>query len=240
MATTARRSTDRCIARRSPPAPSRRPGAQNDLSLDFNGTNQRVFIPDSPDFVLTESFTIEASFLIRSASPTLNSQILFRGDDRGGFDPYDLTVTGSQIRLVINSETTAASVTAALPGYNQWIHVAAMLDDASGVMSLYVNGALASSIVTSVRPLANLNPAWSPGLGIGNTQGSAYSQSFDGQIDEVRIADRALAPSEFLSTPPRTPVPAPSSLVLLASGLATCVLGSWFARWSGRRTEPMC
>lgn len=201
-------------------------GSPNSLSLDFNGINQRVFIPDSPEFALADSFTIEASFFVRSSSPSLNSQILFRGDDRGGFDPYYLTVTGSSIRLVINSTTSEAVVTAALPGYNQWVHAAGTLDDATGRMNLYVNGVLASSIVTLVRPLTNLDLAWSPGLGIGNTQGSAYPQYFDGRIDEVRIADRALVPSEFLNASPANPVPEPTSFVLFVLGLATATVGS--------------
>ncbi len=201
-------------------------GETNALSLDFNGTNQRLFIPDSSAFNLT-SFTIEASILVRSSDPSQNSQILFRGDDRGGLDPYYLTVAGSSIRLFIGNETSSAIVAAALPGYDQWIHVAGSLDDATGAMRLYIDGTLASSTVTSIRPLAYLDPSWSPGLGIGSTQGDAYRQYFDGKIDEVRIADRALDPSEFLNAP--NPVPVPSSILLVASGVIVLALGSYFS-----------
>jgi hypothetical protein len=83
-------------------------------------------------------------------------------------------------------------------------------------MDLYINGVLAKSTVTLIRPLGPLDPAYSPGLGIGNLQSSNldpfYSQHFDGMIDEVRISDVALTPDQFLN------VPEPSTFLLLGIG----------------------
>jgi hypothetical protein len=76
--------------------------------------------------------------------------------------------------------------------------VAGSLDGGSGVLAVYVNGTLGDSIVTGSRPLAVLDPTQMPGLGIGNVQSSNYSQYFNGLIDEVRISDQALPPSQFL------------------------------------------
>ena len=51
-----------------------------------------------------------------------------------------------------------------------------------------------------------LDPTQDPGLGIGSYETAAFGDfaSFDGLIDEVRISDTALSPSEFLSVPEPT------------------------------------
>ena len=58
---------------------------------------------------------------------------------------------------------------------------AATLDDATGLMSLYVNGALAAQTTTDVRPFANLDPTQEPGVGIGNSNAlDNYNVPFNG------------------------------------------------------------
>ena len=181
-------------------------GAKNTLSLDFNGTDERIFIPDDPLFQLTQSLTIEAWVNVHSI-PFPLAQILFRGDDRPGLDPYHLTVEQNSLAFFIqNAAGALASVSAALPNVNEWVHVAGTLDDATGNQRLYLNGTLAASGVTPVRPLAVLDPNSNPGLGIGSIQSAEgdghFDQYVDGLIDEVRISNVALDPSEFLNREP--------------------------------------
>ena len=176
----------------------------NTLSMDFNGTNQRVFIPDNPLFQLTHSLTIEAYIYVRStpAPSAPPAQILFRGDDRVGLDPYFLALTGNNVAFSVqNASNQSAAAIAPLPGLNEWIAVAGTLDDATGNMRLYINGSLAKSLVTSIRPFASLDATANPGLGIGNLQSATYSEYFNGLIDEVRLSDQALSPSQLLSAP---------------------------------------
>src|SRR5262249_7764155 len=81
----------------------------------------------------------------------------------------------------------------------QWTHIAATLDDATGLMSLYVNGALAAQTTTDVRPFANLDPTQHPGVGIGNSNAlDNYDVPFNGLIDELSTYNRALTPGEVL------------------------------------------
>lgn len=179
-------------------------GQSNTLSMDFNGTNQRVSIPDNALFQLTHSLTLEADIYVRSTPPpgAPPAQILFRGDDRVGLDPYFLALTGDNVAFSVqNASNQSAAAIAPLPGLDKWIHVAGTLDDATGNMRLYINGNLAKSLVTSVRPMATLDAAANPGLGIGNLQSATYSEYFNGLIDEVRISDQALSPSQLLSAP---------------------------------------
>ena len=180
---------------------------------------------------MTHSLTIEAYINVRSAPQGIQQQILFRGDDKGGgYDPYSLDVenlgNGPQIAFQINDAANdRPQVGAALPAFNEWIHVAGTLDDATGTMSIYVNGLQQNSIVTSVRPYAILDPTQNPGLGIGNVQSANYGEYFNGLIDEVRLSDQALRPDQFLDA---TPAPEPSSLTLAA------VSGIWSLFWRRR------
>ncbi len=206
-------------------------GASNNLSLDFSSAaSQRVFIPDDPRFQLTHSLTLEAYIDPRVSSSSF-SQIIFRGDDRLALDPYYLATfdqSGTPV-LIFNINDAvggSATVTAPLPAYNTWYHVAGTLNDATGAMDLYINGQLVNSVVTGVRPFGPLDPTELPGLGIGDVQSPNFGESFNGLIDEVRMSDQALTPSQFLDA-----VPEPSSAISLtclgAAALLVCLRRRW-------------
>lgn len=195
-------------------------GAPDSLSMLFNGVNQRVFIPDSPALALTHSLTLEAyidPLIIPTASA---SQIVFRGDDRVGLDPYELSLVDGELRfLVADSSNNTAIVEVPFTAVNKWTFVAGTLDDATGVMDLYENGDLVASGTTTIRPYATLDSAKNPGLGIGNTQSGNYNEYFNGYIDEVRISDVALSPSQMLDA-----VPEPATFGVLATGMLSILL----------------
>ena len=81
----------------------------------------------------------------------------------------------------------------------QFVHVAATLDDATGAMTLYENGAVVAQTTTTVRPFGALDPTQEPGVGIGNSNAlDNYNVPFNGLIDELSVYNRALTPSEVL------------------------------------------
>lgn len=183
-------------------------GVADKRSLDFNGTSQRITVADSSAFQLTHSLTLEAFINLRNIPDTDRPHyIVFRGDDRASFDPYWLGVvkTGGKtvVRFFIDNGDGNILFIESPIQTNQWTHVAGTLDDATGAMKLYVNGQLKASITTTYRAFGSLNGA-NPGIGIGNLQSGLYSQYFDGLIDEVRISNSALTPSQFLSTKPNS------------------------------------
>ena len=68
----------------------------------------------------------------------------------------------------------------------QFVHVAATLDDATGAMTLYENGAVVAQTTTTVRPFGALDPTQEPGVGIGNSNAlDNYNVPFNGLIDEL-------------------------------------------------------
>lgn len=181
---------------------------QNKSSLYFGSG---VDIPDNPKFQLTKSLTIEA-FINPLNFNTWQQLIVYRGDDRLGLDPYYIKLDNNEIRFQIQDQSNfTAALSVILPAINQWYHIAGTLDDQTGSMKLYLNGTLASSMSTTIRPLSTLSLADNPIVSIG---GPPRWGSFIGYIDEVRISDQVLRPDQFLNA---TPVPEPGSLVF--SGL---------------------
>lgn len=176
------------------------PGS-SDIALAFSGADDRILIPDHSLFHLTKSLTLEASIKIERY-PTSSAKlghIVFRGDDRAGFDPWHLAITASgQVEFLIADALNNGSVLHSpepLP-IGEFLHIAATLDDTSGQQALFVNGVKVASVKTNLRAFGPLGGD-NPGIGIANRQ-TPSDAGFRGSITEVRISSEALAPDQFL------------------------------------------
>jgi hypothetical protein len=197
-------------------------------SMRFNGLDHWLFVPDDPSLQITHGLTIEAFIKAEPLQPGRGAggNILMYGDTRPGFDPYRLTLLapGNILTFGIqNAANQTVGLSYTIP-YDQWLHVAGTLDDATGLMQLYVNGSLVNSTTTSIRPFAGLDPSSSPGLGIGCDQTGQYGESFNGWLDEVRLSNTALNPEQFVL------IPEPSAVSLFGIGAAAL----WLLRRPGR------
>ena len=207
--------TDGPIYRAAPP-----PGGP--LGLEFDGVDDRVFVPDDPLLALTGSLTLEAIVRVDGIDTSVCdiNQIVVRADDRCGLDPYFLCVgehEGVQDAnfIICDGSDTDTGVGAPIV-LGQWFHVAGTLDDATGLMRLYIDGEKVAEITTDVRPLGPLTGD-NPGIGIGNLQCDWLDQYFDGTISVIRISDEALSPYQFLGA---TPIPEPLSMIFFGTGVA--------------------
>jgi len=190
-------------------------GATDTLSMDFTGNDARISVPDSSSLELTNSMTLEAYIDPKAGS----EQVIFRGDDRGGLDPYSLNVVGGDLVFgITDANNDNASVQYPLPELNQWLYVAGTLNGATGVMDIYINDTLVGTTTTTIRPLGALDSADNPGVGIGNTQSGTYNEQFIGLIDEVRISNTALLPSQLLDAPGGGGVSGPPQWAVNAAG----------------------
>jgi Concanavalin A-like lectin/glucanases superfamily/Lectin C-type domain len=175
-------------------------------AFQFNGIDGRVNVADSDSLEITPSLTIEAwiniaAFPYHPQNFFGAAMILFRGDDRPGLDPYYLAIYENQkIAFVINSARGEGLIIEAPISGNRWVHVAGTLDDATGLMRLYVDGAVVAETNTNLRPLADLDSGSNPGVGIGNSAPNSFFQfPFNGLIDNVRLYSRALSQAEIQS-----------------------------------------
>jgi hypothetical protein len=173
-------------------------------AFSFDGTDDRAQLTDSPSLQFTTSMSIEGWIKVNGFPTGTNGddhgEILFRGDDRGGLDPYSLSVepNGTLYFQVTNANNSSASLAAPIAA-GQFIHVAGTLDDATGTMCLYENGAIVAQEVTTIRPFQNLDPTQNPSIAIGNHGGypnSPHNFPFNGLVDELSVYNRALTPGE--------------------------------------------
>jgi hypothetical protein len=200
-------------------------------AFDFDGSTRRVSIPDDPAFILTNAMTLEAWVYPRA----YGGFITFRGDNRGGLDNWFLdTYQPGYVNFGIIDEANNASMVLAPLALNQWQHVAATWDRATGDMKVFVNGVLAGQTNTTLIPVGVLDAGNEPGIGIGNHGGTFHQFPFNGLIDELAIYSRALSAAEVtaihaagsagkctVSNPP-PPVP------ILAGPITNAANGHWY------------
>jgi len=153
-----------------------------------------VHIPDCNAFKLTNSLTIAAWVNLQNGSWI----VLDRGDST--IQSYYMTFdSAGHILFVMNfssPEQTVLYPTNVVP-LNTWTHVAGTLDGSTGDMRIYINGNLIAETTTTNRPIANLNPAQNPGIGIGANSDDDPGYLFHGLVEEVLLYSRALSPSEI-------------------------------------------
>ncbi len=168
-------------------------------AFNFDGQDDWAALGNPSSLAFTASMTIEGWIKVNGLPTNYNfGSIMFRGDDRGGLDPYQLDIQpNGNLEFGISSATGAgANVQAPIP-MGQFVHVAATLDDATGAMTLYENGAVVAQATTTVRPFGPLDPTQQPGVGIGNSNAlSNYDIPFNGLIDELSVYNRALTANE--------------------------------------------
>ncbi len=155
-------------------------------ALSFDGTNDKVDVPDASSLDLTTGMTLEAW-----VKPTTNASwrtaiLKERGTNDLAYALY--TSNGSKPRAenFTGVENTAAG-TSALP-LNTWSHLAATYDGTN--LRFYVNGVLVTTKATSGAMPNTANP-----LRIGGN--AIWGEYFSGLIDEVRVYNRALSASEL-------------------------------------------
>ena len=154
--------------------------------LMFNGTNSLITIADSASLHLTTGFTLEAWVNPTTVSSAWRD-VIYKGNDNYYLEA---TTTAGGVPAIGQLVGTTHGETYGLTTLplNTWTHLAATYDGA--LQRLYVNGtevanhAQTGTIVTSANPLQ-----------IGGD--SIFGQYFAGMIDEVRVYNVALKPTDI-------------------------------------------
>ena len=164
-------------------------------ALGFDGGDDRARIPN----VANESFTI--SFWMQTNAQARGSagdprwflgSGLIDGEVSGVVNDFGISMVGSGVVAagVGNPETFVNSP----PGFNdgRWHHVAFTRDATNGRITLHVDGEEVDAAIGGRQPLNAI-----PELVVGRMHPGGGG--FAGNIDEIRIHDRALAASEIAS-----------------------------------------
>ncbi len=178
-------------------------------ALSFNGTNSWVTVNDAPTLDLTTGLTLEAWIYPRmpmgwqaAIMKEQTSDLVYALYVNSGVDDPSavLNINGVDVALLHDAEDTQ------MPA-NKWTHLTTTYDGST--LRLYQNGVEVNNIARAGRMPVSSGP-----LRIGGD--SIWGEYFDGLIDEVRIYNRALSPTE-IQTDMYTPVSSPALTGLAAS-----------------------
>ncbi len=164
-------------------------------AFDFNGSYLGVSVPDSPDFVLTNAFTIEGWIYPYQLT---SGFVCTRGDARSGLDTWTVHmehIPGYLSFQIDDASNNYVEIDAPVQT-NQWQHFAATFDTTNG-LRLYINGVLAAETNTMLVPIGVLDQTQEASVGIGNAGTFFDNFPFEGKVDELAIYSRALTPVEI-------------------------------------------
>ncbi len=162
----------------------------NGQALALDGSGDYALVPDDASLDIANQLTLAA--WIQPANS--GTQYVVKKATQGGVDGYELSLASSgKIFTRLNQSTSGNGIridsTSDYPtDGSTWMHVAATYDGAT--LRLYVNGVEESSLSTSIPIATNTLP-----LGIGAQ--SDGDSSLEGNLDEVRVYNRALSVTEI-------------------------------------------
>lgn len=143
------------------------------VSLNFDGTNDYVELPNESNFNFTSSITVEAWVRVTTFNKDWQA-IVTKGDRSWRIARYSNT---NQVNFALTPVGNVTSTVSINDG--NWHHVAGTYDGAT--MKIYVDGVLENQLsVTATIANSSYNVAIGENL-------QATGRSFHGSIDEVRI-----------------------------------------------------
>ena len=171
-------------------------------ALSFNGATSFVDLGNPTALQVTGSMTIEA-WVKASANPADDGQIVSKWNGSGwqfktspdtGPHTFGFGVSGAGSGMTQRYSSSGRSL-------STWYHIAGVYDATARTLSTYVNGVLNNGQLSGTVPSAQVNPPVNVNIGRRTDDGFHFS----GVIDEVRIYNRALTPTE-IQTDMATPV----------------------------------
>ena len=158
-------------------------------ALSFDGSNDLVTIADSAALDATRALTLEAWVKPTASGPRWRT-VLFKEHGKGmAYSLYTSERTSRPVGQVNVDNVERNALGAPLP-LNAWTHLASTYD--GGTLRLYVNGTL-----TSTLSINGSLPASTGALRMGGN--SIWPEWFAGQLDDVRVYNRALTSAELQS-----------------------------------------
>jgi hypothetical protein len=157
-------------------------------ALSFDGTNDYVLVGDAASLDIAGEITLEA--WIKPNALTLNQAIVTKRDG-GALCNYQMYIKDNTKGLSFYAGGSSEYHSYLVPVIGQWNYIAVVRS--GSILTFYVNGASVqmagpASLTTNDQPVQ-----------IGSRSLGTVPEAFNGTIDEVRITNRALTPSEIAS-----------------------------------------
>ncbi len=162
-------------------------------ALSFSGTSSYVNLGNPPALAGTGSMTWTA-WVYATGTPADDGHIIAKSNDASGWQFKTSPDTGAHRFAIAISGSTGfvqrnSTIVRAL---NTWYHVAGVYNAATRALDIYVNGVLDNGVLAGTIPASQTVP--SVNVNIGRRSTGFY---FAGVIDDVRVYNRALTPTEI-------------------------------------------
>ncbi len=162
-------------------------------SLDFDGSDDYVSIPQRSSInVGAGNFSV--SFWYRAASWVDSTPIIFKGGNLTSNPGWTLRQVSTGLQFLLRTATGTSAVIYTNTNLNEWIHVVGVFS--IGVKTeIFAQGFLAATAANSFTSVANtLDIEIAKGL---DSQAIPDTKYYSGMVDDIRIYNRALTPSEI-------------------------------------------
>jgi hypothetical protein len=170
-----------------------------------------------------QSYTL-AAWIKPSAINDSEHRIISNGGWSNTYGAVDFLIDVNGRLVVLNQDGNGQDVcrsqSGSLLAVGTWSFVAATYDATTKDVKLYVNGAVVSTTINTLR-VPNPNPSWDMHIGV---IGGPLTMYFQGSIDEVRVYNRALTPAEISQIIPEFPSVLTLSLFMLVMAVVVIVL----------------
>lgn len=170
---------------------------KRNASMDFDGTDDYIWVADDPKLDITSSITLSA--WVKPDSITSCCDFIVNKDDVSSQRSYTMFFAANSklSSYFFKSDSTAYQVDSDnnIVSTGVWSHVAVTYDANAAVAQYYVNGKpVKTNVITSVSgPIQ----ATTSNLWIGRRNYSASYYPFEGQIDDVKVFGYALTSNQM-------------------------------------------
>ena len=186
-------------------------GEANVTSMRMNGGSAYIDLSNYNDLLLGYSFTIEMFIKPDENAALYGASVFGFGSDFSDKLFFSISISSGQSYFTCQFMDTQVYFLAEEIRFNDWQHVALVKEQ--GEYSVYLDGQLLNNEGLSYTLDGPYEFYGDPTMGTRTIGGE--SGTFRGWLDEFRISDEALSPSQFLNAA----IPEPSTLVLLMLGL---------------------
>ena len=187
-------------------------GEANATSMRMNGGSAYIDLSNYNDLLLGYSFTIEMFIKPDENAALYGASVFGFGSDFSDKVFFSISISSGQSYFTCQFMDTQVYFLAEEIQFDDWQHVALVKE--AGEYSVYLDGQLLHNEALSYTLDGPYEFYGDPTLGTLTIGGE--SGTFRGWLDEFRISDEALSPSQFLNAS----IPEPGTLGLLLLGAA--------------------
>ena len=182
----------------------------------MNGGSAYIDLSNYSDLLLGYSFTIEMFMKPDENAARYGATIFGFGSDYSDKLFFNISISSEHPYFTCQFMDTQVYFLAEEIRFNDWQHVALVKEQ--GEYSVYLDGQLLHNETLSYTLDGPYEFYGDPTLGTRTIGGE--SGTFRGRLDEFRISDEALSPSQFLNAA----IPEPATSTLLFAGLVALMI----------------